>query len=96
MNKKSKVIFVIFSSLLSLFLVQVIYLSGFKAMSNDKLNKKIDFVRVTGLPDLALSTESPYIRHRSLTNVFSIYSEDACLREYSLSSFTIANYKGEK
>ncbi len=96
MNSKSKSVFIIFTFLLSLFTVEILYLTQAKTITAEELNKKIDFVRLTGLPDLAISTEVPYIRHRSLADVFSIYPDDASLREYSYSSFAINNFKSKK
>ncbi len=45
------------------------------------------FVKTIGLPDLAISTEATYIRHRSLSDLFAIYKDDGDLREYFPSSF---------
>lgn len=47
-------------------------------------------VTLTGLPDLALSTEARYIRHRSLSDFHSLFSEEGTLPEYFPSSFTYA------
>jgi len=89
MNKKSRVVLFIFSGLLSLSLLEVFYLSESKSMSSEALEQKKNFVSITGLPDLALCSEAQYIRHRSLSNMFTIYSEDGTLREYSKASFAI-------
>ena len=89
MNKKSKIVLFIFSGLLSLGMLEIFYLSEVKSMSSEVLELKKQFVRATGLPDLALSTEAQYIRHRTLSNVFAIYSEDGTLREYAKTSFAI-------
>lgn len=55
--------------------------------------KKVLFVELTGLPDLALSSNSSYIRHRSLSLASDIYSLDGCLREYDKSTYSITNSK---
>lgn len=47
-------------------------------------------VRLIGLPDLALSTEARYIRHRSLSDFHSLFSEEGSLPEYFPSAFTYA------
>ena len=93
MNKKSRVLLSIFALLILTLSIEVSYLTLYKSMSDEALSKKMEFVAKTGLPDLALSSETPYIRHRTLSNVFSIYKDDATLREYSYSSFAISNYK---
>ena len=57
-------------------------------MSEEALSKKKNFVSLTGLPDLAFASEDDYIRHRTLSDVFAIYSEDGSLREDSKVSFS--------
>jgi hypothetical protein len=57
-------------------------------MSKEVLNQKLNFIQKTGLPDLAISTEASYVRHRSLSDIFSIYKDDGNLREYFPSTFT--------
>ncbi|WP_294884216.1 MULTISPECIES: hypothetical protein [unclassified Sulfurimonas] len=52
------------------------------------LNLKNDFTKVVGLPDLAISTEASFIRHRTMSNLFSIYKDDPSLREYFPSTYT--------
>ena len=93
MNKKSRILLSVFALLILTLGVEISYLTLYKSMSDEALSKKIEFVAKTGLPDLALSSETPYIRHRTLSNVFSIYKDDATLREYSYSSFAISNFK---
>lgn len=55
------------------------------------LNKKTTFVKLIGLPDLAISTEATYVRHRSMSDMFSIYKDDASLREYFPSTFAYSH-----
>ncbi len=47
-------------------------------------------LELIGLPDLALSTEARYIRHRSLSDLHSLFSEEGTLPEYFPSAFTYA------
>ena len=93
MNKKSKITFYIFSLLSAILVVQIAYISSSKSMSADTKEKKVLFVRLTGLPDLAFSSNSAYIRHRSLSMTSDIYSLDGCLREYDSATYAIANSK---
>ena len=53
--------------------------------------KKIAFVQMSSLPDLALFSQNYTLRHRTLSDMFSIYPDDGCLREYSLSSYTFSH-----
>lgn len=87
MTKKSFYLFYIFAGLLSVLIIQTTYLYNTKSMTQEVLQKKLDFVSLVGLPDLAISTEATYIRHRSLADMFSIYKDDGNLREYFPSTF---------
>ena len=91
MNKKSKVVFIIFFSFFSLLLVELLYINSTSQMTKDILNKKIEFIKLTQLPDLSISTEATYIRHRSLSSVGSIYKDDGSLREYFPSTYAISH-----
>ena len=87
MNKKSKIISYGFIALIALLCLEGLYIKSTKGMTNDMLNSKLAFVELTGLPDLAISTEATYVRHRSMSNIFSIYKDDGTLREYFPSTF---------
>jgi len=87
MTKKSIILFYIISGLLSIAIIQIIYLSTIKSITNQTLNNKRLFVKTVGLPDLAICTEVSYIRHRSLSDIFSIYKDDGSLQEYFPSTF---------
>ena len=83
----------IFFSLIVILLVlaQIIYLSYDKSVNDEVLEKKNSFVSLITLPDLAISTEATYVRHRSLATVFSIYKDDGTLREYFPSTYAISH-----
>lgn len=87
MTKKSINLFWIISGLLSIAIIQILYLSTTKSITNETLNKKKIFVKTVGLPDLAICTDANYIRHRSLADIFSIYKDDGNLREYLPATF---------
>jgi len=78
-------------SLVSLFIVESIYLSISKTTSQDVQNKREKFVQLSSLPDLAISTEASYIRHRSMVDIFAIYKDDGSLREYFPSTYTYSH-----
>lgn len=88
MNKKTFFILYLFLGLGIILTVEVLYL---KIMTKDATQSKSNFVKVTSLPDLAISTEATYIRHRSLADIFSIYKDDGSLREYFPSTFTYSH-----
>ena len=91
MNKKSHTLLFLTTLLMSLFVVELVYLESTKRMSESAKEKKIAFVELVGLPDLALSSENYVSRHRSLSTIFEIYADDGALREYSYSSFGMAH-----
>ena len=91
MNKKSKIVLYSFFGLLIALMMEIIYLSTANSMSAHAHQKKLSFVSLSGLPDLALFSETSYARHRSLSDFFSLYSDDASLREYAPSTFIITH-----
>ncbi|MCX6076095.1 MAG: hypothetical protein NTW78_04320 [Campylobacterales bacterium] len=91
MNKKSFFLFSFFSTLLIFLAIEITYLQVAKSMSDEKVEKKISFVKLSGFPDLAFYSENHYIRHRSLSDTFSIYKDDGSLREYSMATYTISH-----
>lgn len=86
---KFKVRFILFFmfTALSLTIVQVIYLN----LRETNVAEKVDFVKLIGLPDLAISNETHYVRHRSLSDTFSIFSNSPTLGENFPSTF-VYNY----
>ena len=49
--------------------------------------QKEKFVSLVGLPDLSLVSEAHYVRHRSLSDVFSYFGDSPELLEYFPSTF---------
>lgn len=91
MNKKSKFVFLSFVSIFTLLVFELIYIDANISMSKDTKNSKSKFIEFVGLPDLAISTEASYVRHRSMSNVGDIYKDDGSLREYSVFTYAISN-----
>jgi len=81
----------LFASLLLFIVVESLYLSLNDGIDGSMAEKKRSFVSLVGLPDLAISTEATYIRHRSISSVFSIYKDDATLREYFPSAYVFSH-----
>ena len=91
MNKKTIYLSYIFIVLFAFIGFEGIYLNIDKSMNKDIKDKKIAFVDLVALPDLAISTEATYVRHRSMNDVFSIYKDDPTLREYFPSTYAISH-----
>ena len=51
------------------------------------------FVSKVALPDLAISTEAKYVRHRSLSDIFSIFNENPVAISYFVTTFAYAPSK---
>lgn len=68
-------------------IVQWGYFSITRALTSQKLNEKKTYISYIGLPDLALVSEAHYVRHRSLSDVFSFFGDSPELLEYFPSTF---------
>ncbi|PHQ65419.1 MAG: hypothetical protein COB99_04200 [Sulfurimonas sp.] len=88
--KTPRLLFILFS-LVAILVVEGIYLSSTKTLSQESQDKRKEFVSIVGLPDLAISTEATFIRHRSMSDMFSIYKDDGSLREYFPSTYTYSH-----
>lgn len=80
-----------FLALFTSFGAEILYLNSNKTMDSEMLLKKSSFVELSGLPDLAISTEATYVRHRSLSVLGDIYKDDGSLREYFPSTYAISH-----
>ncbi len=87
MNKKTNSLFIFTTLLLISLLAIVTVLDIFYTTNNKTIDIKKSFVNIVGLPDLAISTETNYIRHRSLSNISTIFSDGPEHTEYATASF---------
>ncbi len=90
-TSKSRFVFYLFLGLVLVLMGEGFYLERVKSTNDVVLQKKLAFVKLSTLPDLAIATEASYVRHRSLSEMFSLYKEDGSLREYFPSTFTISH-----
>jgi len=91
MNKKSKYLFFIVIISLFTIAIELTYLSSFKSLTKKDIEDKNILVSVLGLPDLAISTEAMYIRHRTLSDTFSVFKEGPELKEYFPTTFVYSH-----
>ena len=89
MNKKTKFFSIFLMSMICLFGVVVVFITG-KTDDISILEHKNTFVNIVALPDLAISTETSYIRHRSLSSIEMIFPDGPEHIEYFPSSFSIS------
>ncbi len=87
MNKKSKYLFLTIVLILFFIIGELFFLNITKSLSKKDIEDKNILVNSLGLPDLAISTEAMYIRHRSLSDIFSIFKESPELKEYFPTTF---------
>lgn len=66
---------------------QLCYFSKTRSLSDEALTCKASLSALVGLPDLALVSETHYVRHRSLSDVFSYFGDSPELVEYFPSTF---------
>ena len=87
MNNKTNFLFIFTTLLLVTILVVVNILDIYYTTDEKTIEKKNLFVKTIGLPDLAISTEARYIRHRSLADINSIFSDGPEHIEYAPTTF---------
>ncbi len=85
MNKLGKYFLVLLFVLLGLFAIETLYM--YTTAKHHKTIKN-EFVKIVGLPDLAISNGANFIRHRSYSDTFSLFSNGPELLEYFPSTFT--------
>jgi len=79
--------FALFFTLCVTLMAQVFYFSRTQALTPQMLTCKEAFSTLVGLPDLALVSETHYVRHRSVSDVFSYFGDSPELLEYFPSTF---------
>jgi len=87
MNFKTKFVLLFILATVLLISTEIAYLS---IKDKSSLHKRL-FVKIVTLPDLAISNETHYVRHRSLSDTFSIFSNSPTLSENFPSTF-VYNY----
>jgi hypothetical protein len=93
--KKKNIILSLFIFSFLLLAGQMIYLNSLDDPTVEK--KRIEFVSIIGLPDLAISTEASFTRHRTLADTYNLFSDGPEHLEYFPSTFAISysNLKGK-
>ena len=69
---------------------ELIYFGTFGTASAMDTTSKRSFVKLTGLPDLAVATEARFIRFRTLADIYSPFNEGPELLDYFPATFTYA------
>ena len=77
----------LFLTLCVTIMAQTFYFSHVYTLSPQNIASKEALVSIVGLPDLALVSEAHYVRHRSLSDVFSYFGDSPELLEYFPSTF---------
>ncbi|MCK5293147.1 MAG: hypothetical protein KAJ49_00735 [Arcobacteraceae bacterium] len=90
MNNKSQKLFIFLIALVGFITIEILYINNIKYLSKQDLEIKSNLVSIVGLPDLSISTEAMYIRHRTLSSSFEIFKDDPELLTYFPSTFVIS------
>ncbi len=89
MSKLSHYFLISLILLTSTLTIELLYMYN---KSNLNVETKNNFVDIVGLPDLALSNSANFVRHRSYSDTFSLFSNGPELLEYFPSTFTYNYY----
>ncbi len=89
----SNVILWIFLLVISFTIAELFYFNYQSDNIETVIIQKQKVVSIIGLPDLALSTEAVWLRHRSIGNVFSVFPDDGSLLDYYPASFVYTTGK---
>jgi hypothetical protein len=89
MNKKRLMIAFV-AIFLAVAVAEIVLLSLMQRAQKETIPEKQAAVFLTGLPDLALSTEARFIRHRSLSAIHDYFGDEGTLPEYFPSAFAYA------
>ncbi|ARU48138.1 membrane protein [Sulfurospirillum diekertiae] len=87
MHLNSHLMLTLFITLCVTIMAQLLYFSTAQGLTPSMITCKKELVALVGLPDLALVSEAHYVRHRSLSDVFSYFNESPELLEYFPSTF---------
>lgn len=86
-NKNSKIYFLVLLSIFFLLSVEIIYFKNKNTLNENQIEQKNLYIQMVALPDLSISSETRSIRHRSLSDVFSIFNEGPEIRDFFPASF---------
>ncbi|MEA3289354.1 MAG: hypothetical protein U9Q04_04145 [Campylobacterota bacterium] len=90
MNKKTKYLFILILSLLIICEVTISSLFEYKSLTKEDIENKEIFISAVTLPDISISTEASYIRHRSLANLSGIFADGPEHMEYFPTAFVFS------
>ena len=74
----------------TLFVLEIFSILDRSKEETARLLVKKQAVEIIQLPDLALTSEATWLRHRSLSSIFYIFPDDGALLDYYPSSFTLS------
>ncbi len=87
LSPNSKKILLVFVAVVFLSIAEVLFYNFKSENMTEVILQKKKAVALTQLPDLAFVTETVWLRHRSITSLFSVFPEDGTLLDYYPSSF---------
>ena len=87
MKSKTKLLFTAYFFLVSLFVVELVYIEKYSDFSNQNIPLKVKVVGLVSLPNLAIASNENYLRHRSYANIFDMLPYDGEVQTNSKMSF---------
>lgn len=87
MKSKTKLFILIFTSLSFIFLLELIYLKNLTALTQSQIENKKYVTSILSLPNLAISSDEIFLRHKSYANISDILPNDGELQSNSKMSF---------
>jgi hypothetical protein len=87
MKSKTKLLFTAYFFLVSLFVVELVYIEKYSDFSNQNIPLKVKVVELVSLPNLAIASNENYLRHKSYANIFDMLPYDGEVQTNSKMSF---------
>jgi hypothetical protein len=87
MKAKTKLFILIFTSLTFILLLEVIYLTNFTVLTQSQIENKKYVASLLSLPNIAISSDKLFLRHRSYASISDILPNDGELQSNSKMSF---------
>lgn len=91
MNTKTKYLFILISTLCIICVITITLLHKDKIQLKQTQIDKDVFLSIVQLPDLSISTEASYIRHRSLSTLGDIFMDAPEHMEYFPTTFIFSS-----
>lgn len=87
MKSKTKLLFLMFTMFSFILAFEMIYIQSTTILVNNQIENKKNISNFLHLPNLAISSDEIFLRHRSYANISDIFPNDGELQSNSKMSF---------